>query len=225
MTIQQTERAREILMDDVFVKHMVERLRKIIWSVTGCSDSLAELAAGEVADYIERQTIPPPSEEVVEAVARAIERADNETGYEYDHLHIECSDWGIHLARAAIAAMPSIPQESDAEVTEAKGTMSVPMYDRCDTYVAGQYVFNYLRTFLAAAGIDASRCKLVVELPDRDTQRQLVSAVQRDSKGPPRSAGRIGNHSGLWQGVEYEFSVKGWNDTAMTSARDREQPK
>jgi hypothetical protein len=49
-------------------------------------------------------------EEVVEAVARAIERADNETGYEYDHLHIECSDWGIHLARAAIAAMPSIPQ-------------------------------------------------------------------------------------------------------------------
>ena len=68
MTIQQTERAREILMDDVFVKHMVERLRKIIWSVTGCSDSLAELAAGEVADYI--------------------------------------------------AAMPSIPQESDAEVFE-----------------------------------------------------------------------------------------------------------
>ena len=109
--------------------------------------------------------------------------------------------------------------------TEAKGTMNVPTYDRCDTYVAGQYVFNYLRTFLAAAGIDASRCKLVIELPDRDTQRQLVSAVQRDSKGPPRSAGRIGNHSGLWQGVEYEFSVKGWNDTAMTSARDREQPK
>ena len=170
--------------------------------------------------------LQPTSEDVVEAVARAIERADNETGYEYDHLHIECSDWGIHLARAAIAAMPSIPQENDAEVTEAKGTMSVPMYDRCDTYVAGQYVFNYLRTFLAAAGIDASKCKLVVELPDRDTQRQLVSAVQRDSKGPPRSAGRIGNHSGLWQGVEYEFSVKGWNDpTAMTSARDREQPK
>ena len=158
-----------------------------------------------------QQTERAPSEEVVEAVARAIERADNETGYEYDHLHIECSDWGIHLARAAIAAMPSIPQESDAEVTEAKGTMNVPTYDRCDTYVAGQYVFNYLRTFLAAAGIDASRCKLVIELPDRDTQRQLVSAVQRDSKGPPRSAGRIGNHSGLWQGVEYEFSVKGWN--------------
>ena len=45
-------------MNDVFVKHMVERLRKIIWSVTGCSDSLAELAAGEVADYIERSTVP-----------------------------------------------------------------------------------------------------------------------------------------------------------------------
>ena len=183
----------------------------------------------EIAERLEALAPQPPSEEVVEAVARAIYDATHaviRNCYAWDDAwepHQEATRGRYYKeARAAIAAMPSIPQESDAEVTEAKGTMSVPMYDRCDTYVAGQYVFNYLRTFLAAAGIDASKCKLVVELPDRDTQRQLVSAVQRDSKGPPRSAGRIGNHSGLWQGVEYEFSVKGWNDpTAMTSARDR----
>jgi len=102
----------------------------------------------------------------------------------------------------AVAALTRAPAE------ELVGTMAVPTYDKCDTYVAGQYVFNYLRTFLAAAGIDASKCRLVIELPDRDTQRQLVSVLQQEAKGSPRSAARVGNHSGIWQGVEYEFALR-----------------
>lgn len=88
-----------------------------------------------------------------------------------------------------------------------------------DTYEAGQYLFNALRTFLGMAGIDASDCKLVIELPDRDRQRHLVGTLQRHTgeRGSVRSAARIGNHSGLWQGVEYEFSVKGWNHEALAS--------
>lgn len=111
MTIQQTERAREILMDDVFVKHMVERLRKIIWSVTGCSDSLAELAAGEVADYIERSTTPQTSEEAVEAVARAIAASFEQGSPDLaKNMRMDWQTWAPE-ARAAIAAMPAIPQD------------------------------------------------------------------------------------------------------------------
>ena len=52
---------------------------------------------------------PQTSEEAVEAVARALATAEGDSG-----------DWRCFVphARAAIAAMPSIPQESDAEVTE-----------------------------------------------------------------------------------------------------------
>jgi len=83
--------------------------------------------------------------------------------------------------------------------------------ERSDTYEAGQYLFNALRTFLNMAGIDASECRLVIELPDRDKQRHLVGALQRDTgqRASARSAARIGNHGGRWQGVEYEFSFKG----------------
>ena len=98
--------------------------------------------------------LQPTSEDVVEAVARAIERADNETGYEYDHLHIECSDWGIHLARAAIAAMQSILQESDAEVTEAMkraGAFAAAAYGHPDLYYPNGEMLAEIYTAMTSA--------------------------------------------------------------------------
>ena len=69
---------------------------------------------------------PQTSEEVVEAVARAIYDATHaviRNCYAWDDAwepHQEATRGRYYKeARAAIAAMPSIPQESDAEVTEA----------------------------------------------------------------------------------------------------------
>ena len=52
-------------------------------------------------------TIRTVDEELVERVALAIESADEDSGYDYDHLRLEherLSDWNIHLALAAIEA-------------------------------------------------------------------------------------------------------------------------
>ena len=89
-----------------------------------------------------------------------------------------------------------------------------PNLGRANSYEAGQLLFNAFRTFLGSAGIDSSQCNFVIELPDRDAQRRLVGRLQQDARAAPSmSAARAGNHSGTWQGVPYEFSVKGWRAT------------
>lgn len=55
------------------------------------------------------------SDELIERVAVAIQRADNEPCPDYPDFpdNPNISDWGIHLARAALAAIPAVPSEED----------------------------------------------------------------------------------------------------------------
>lgn len=155
-------------------------------------------------------TNPDPWALAVEACEKAADKAIRD---HCDRHGPSGGPWNIsQVLDVVLPAIRAIPRPSlDGGVAREK---------QLDTYEAGQYLFNTLRAFLAMAGIDASNCKLVIEIPDRDQQRQLVETLQRHARGPERSAARIGNHSGYWQGVEYEFSVKGWAALTQTSPPD-----
>jgi hypothetical protein len=199
----------------------VEEATPLTWTQDAARAAIEALTAttphetGDYANASDRDRTAPDDLDEIEPVYQGLRT------YARDRRLLVLSIADLRrVARAAIADLTKLATTPPTDV----GYMQVPTYDRCDTYVAGQYVFNYLRTFLTCAGIDASKCRLVIELPDRDTQRQLVSAVQRDSKGPPRSAGKIGNHSGIWQGVEYEFAFAAPpSDTRPTNCRFRLQ--
>jgi hypothetical protein len=103
------------------------------------------------------------SNELVEKVALAIERADNEKGYDYDHLgidHPEISDWGIHLAQAALSA---IQQDTVAGEVERHRLLAVLGFYRDSMPVEAVKAFQELLV------TDADRAALSQE-PSHDPQ-------------------------------------------------------
>ncbi len=69
----------------------------------------------------------------LEQVAIAIERADKERAPDSDEFdHPEVSDWGIHIARAAIAAYESTRTDPSAELLEAAKLAFIALAPRKD---------------------------------------------------------------------------------------------
>ena len=116
MTIQQTERAREASPIERLAEHLAARPMPI------CSDDMRIMLVADWLDYslnrcglvvVPEQSLA--SEEVVEAVARAIAASFEQGSPDLaKNMRMDWQTWAPE-ARAAIAAMPSIPQESDAE--------------------------------------------------------------------------------------------------------------
>lgn len=79
-------------------------------------------------------------------------------------------------------------------------------------YQIGNDLFRDLRAFLCAANIDPSECKITIEVPADSNRFELVTRL-KDAAPPIGQNGRVsaaqaGNHSGSWQGVQYEITVK-----------------
>lgn len=85
-----------------------------------------------------------------------------------------------------------------------------PSWRSADTYELGQVIFNHLHGFLNAAGINGTDCKLTITVPTDADRKKLTKRLQSDmgDRGPPRSAGRVGNSAGTWQGIAYEFAAR-----------------